>query len=155
MNIPNDRIFKGIIDTINEAILPEISSPYIKSQAIAIGSILNSMIVKNANIHQRLLEQNNSLKNIFQQLTKILSDYKDYFASEELMKLSKEINQQSQKIYEVTQPLADENNALKLLLEKVIEILWEIDEQVRKEVMSWQWIKRKSYFGEKIPRRKV
>jgi len=51
--------------------------------------------------------------------------------------------------------LADENNALKLLLEKVIEILWEIDEQVRKEVMSWQWIKRKSYFGEKIPRRKV
>jgi len=92
MNIPIDRLFKGIIDTINEVILPEISSPYIKSQAIAIGSILNSMIVKNANIHQRLLEQNNSLKNIFQQLTKILSDYKDYFASERLMKLSKEIN---------------------------------------------------------------
>jgi hypothetical protein len=128
MQLPIDQLLRGIILSLNETILPELSSPYAQVQATAISSILENLIIRILHIHRIQREQNNSLKDIFHRLATIISDYKDSPSKENLRSLLAEINQQERKGKEAELSLEEENFALKLLLEKVIEKLWEIEE---------------------------
>jgi len=136
MQLPIDRLFKGIIYTINGVILPELSSPYARAQTMAIGSTLQNVMVRMASIDKLQLAQNNSLKEIFQRMERILSEHSNVFKEEDATELLGEISQQLQTKYESNNPLADENCALKQMLEKVIEFLWTIKEAGGNETLK-------------------
>jgi len=121
MQLPLDNLFRGLIYTLSEVVLPEVSSPYVRSQVMAITSILENINLRIKRITTVLEEQNTSLLSIFNRLEDILKGEDGARAKELLAEIHR--------VREETTPslsgLAENNRLLKGLLEKVIVWLWE------------------------------
>ncbi len=129
MQLSVDQLLKGIIYSVDQLILPGLSSSYLKAQAIAISSSLSNLATRLAASDQILLDQNQSLRVIFQTLEKILISSNDLYKDEDSIELRRKIESQSARTYTTKQPLTEENYDLKLLLEEVIGSLWEIEDR--------------------------
>ena len=125
-----DQLLKGIIYSLDQVILPGLSSPYLRAQAIAISSSLRNLATRLASLDQVLGYQNHSLKSIFQSLEKIIDSSPELSNDKTSMELKGKIEGQWAKIYDTKQLLADENYDLKLLLEEIIGSLWEIEDRI-------------------------
>lgn len=124
-----DQLLEGITYSIDHVILPGLSSPYLRAQAAAISSSLRNLATRLAVLDEILLHQNHSLREIFQDLEKILSSSHELSTDEPSLRLRREVEAQLAKKYDTKRPLADENYDLKSLLEEVIEGLWEIEDR--------------------------
>ena len=124
-----DQLLEGITYSIDHVILPGLSSPYLRAQAAAISSSLRNLATRLAVLDEILLQQNHSLRDLFQGLEAILRSSHEISTDEASMRLRRKIEAQLAKKYDTQRPFADENYDLKSLLEEVIEGLWEMEER--------------------------
>ena len=129
MQLSVDQLLKGIIYSVDQLILPGLSSSYLKAQAVAISSSLTNLATRLAASDPILLDQNRSLRVIFQTLEKILISSNDLHKDEASIELRRKIETQLAKAYTAKQPLTEENYDLKVLLEEVIGRVWEIEDR--------------------------
>jgi uncharacterized protein (DUF2164 family) len=123
------KLLSGIIYSIDEVILPGLSSTYVKTQAMAISSSLRNLSARLVALDEILRDQNCTLRDILGKLNKILASSHELLNDAPAMRLREKIEDQVAKKYSTNQPLADENYDLKSLLEEVIENLWELEDR--------------------------
>lgn len=102
MDFPLRNIFEGMIFTLEEVILPELTDRFSSGQASAIILLLKDLAFQ-LDIRDKLLaEEVGCLKNTFQEILEGLEKVKDYHENEPPLRVLKENiqSQLDQKIYE-------------------------------------------------------
>lgn len=124
-----DQLLEGITESIDHVILPGLTSPYLRAQTAAISSSLRNLATRLAVLDEVLLQQNRSLRDIFEGLENILRLSHELATDEACMRLRRKVEAQLAKTYDPPRPLAGENTDLKSLLEEVVERLWEMEDR--------------------------
>jgi hypothetical protein len=133
VDIPEKRVFEGIIDTLERTILPEVQTKYSKGQVMAIILLLKDLVAKREIRAQVLPRDISSLKELFLEILNSLEAEKAFAQDRPLSAFKQDIQLQLKAEGVPDQPdnLDLEDLQLNKLLESAIFILAEAEKRYR------------------------
>lgn len=112
---PIDNFLQRIIDSMEQAILPEVSNPFARGQVAGIVNLLQNLLGKLEERCYLLREENEAMRGLLARATKVLGG--------EAPALCREIDQMLTREYSSVQPLLEENRDLEGLLVSLVRLL--------------------------------